>query len=107
MATEDRGVGVNHDAVFERRVPLAAANQIAVAVGGKAQRTKRHALIQLHVLADIGRFADHDARAVIDEEVLADLRAGWMSMPVRLWAHSVIMRGMNGISSSYSTWAKR
>ena len=75
-AAEDRGVGINHDAVFDRRMALLPADQIAVAVGGEAERPERHALIELDAVADLARLADHDARAVVDEEVLADLRAG-------------------------------
>ena len=75
-------------------MPLASANEaLSPSV---VSCTERHALIQLHMLADIV-VSPIAAGAVIDEEVLADLRP-WMSMPVRLWAHSVIP-GTNGISS--------
>ena len=56
-------------------MPLRAAHQIAVAVGGEAQRPERHALIELHVVADLARLADHHAGAVVDEKMLADLGA--------------------------------
>ena len=35
---------------------------------------KRHALIEHHVVADLGRLADDDAHAVVDEQALADPR---------------------------------
>ena len=34
---------------------------------------ERHALVDRHVLADLGGLADHDAHAVVDEEARADL----------------------------------
>ena len=64
-------------------MPLVAADQVAVAVGREAQRAERHALIKLHVVADLGRLADHHAGAVVDEEVLADLAPG-MNVDARL-----------------------
>ncbi len=75
---------------------------------GKLKRAERHALIELHVVADLARLADHHARAVIDEEVIADRRArDECRCPSCEWAHSVIIRGMSGTSSSCSTWARR
>ena len=35
---------------------------------------ERHALVERHVVADLSRLADHDARPVIDEQRLADPR---------------------------------
>ena len=32
---------------------------------------------------------------------------GWMSMPVMVWACSVMMRGMSGTPSTCSSWAMR
>ena len=46
---------------------------LASLLAGAAQR---HALVEHHVVADLGRLADDDAHAVVDEEALADLRAG-------------------------------
>ena len=40
------------------------------------ERAERDALVELHVVADHARLADDDARAVVDEEPLADRRAG-------------------------------
>ena len=44
--------------------------QLLTASGG--ERAQRHALIDLHVVADHGRFTNDDAGAVVDEEILAD-----------------------------------
>ncbi len=41
-------------------------------------------MVQGDVVADLRRFADDHAHAVVDEEALADRRPGWISMPVRL-----------------------
>ena len=75
-AAENRGVGVDDDAVFERRMPLLPANQLALSVGREAEGAEGHALVELHVLADVARLADDDAGAVIDEEIAADRGAG-------------------------------
>jgi hypothetical protein len=65
---------------------------------GGAARAERDAVIHLHVIADDGGLAHHRAGAVINEEVGADLVApGCRSMPVRAWAHSVMMRGMSAM----------
>ena len=44
--------------------------------GGKAGAAQRDALIERHVVADVGRLADHHPRAVVDEEALSDARGG-------------------------------
>src|SRR5688500_5623226 len=71
-AAKDRGVGVNDDAVFDRRVPLSAADELAVGVGGERQRPERDALVDLDPLTDFAGLADHHAGAVVDEEVSTD-----------------------------------
>ena len=35
------------------------------------------------------------------------LAPGWMSMPVRLWAYSVMIRGISGSLPRCSSWAIR
>ena len=42
----------------------------------EALRPQRDRLIDAHVAADHRRLAGHDARAVVDEETLANLGAG-------------------------------
>ena len=46
---------------------------LALVQAGAAQRD---AVIQGHILADLGRLADHHAHAVVDEQARADRRAG-------------------------------
>jgi len=41
-----------------------------------ARTAERHALIEQAVVADLGRLADDDAGAVVDDEAAADRRAG-------------------------------
>ena len=76
LAAEDRGVGVDDHLVLDGRVPLLVAEDVAVLVAGEAQGAERHALVDLHPVADVGRLADDDARAVVDEEPPADRGAG-------------------------------
>jgi hypothetical protein len=46
------------------------------------EATERHAVVDQHVVADLGRLADHHAHAVVDEEPPPILAPGWISMPV-------------------------
>ena len=64
---EHLGAGADHHAVAEGGMALAAL------AAGAAQR---HALVEQHVVADLGGFADHHAGAVVDEEAAADGGAG-------------------------------
>jgi hypothetical protein len=36
------------------------------------KRTERNTLIELHIIADHGRFTDYDTCAVVDEEILSN-----------------------------------
>ena len=49
----------------------------------KTQCAQGDALIEFYPFADVGRLADNHARAVIDEKILADIRAG-MDVDARL-----------------------
>ncbi len=53
---EHRGAGVNDDAIFDRRVTLVAADELAVAVGREAEGAERNALVKFDVVADLGAF---------------------------------------------------
>ncbi len=57
-------------------MPLHAADELAVAIGGKADRPERDALVKFDVVADLTGFSDHDAGAVVNEEVFSDRGAG-------------------------------
>ena len=77
LATQDRGIGVDDHAVADGRVPLGVADDLAgLLVAGEAEGAQRHSLVKLDSLADLGRLADDDAGAVIDEEPPADRGAG-------------------------------
>ena len=73
LANRDRpehlGTGPQNDIILDCGMPLATD---AIGRVGAAQR---HALIDRHIVADIGRFAD-DGKAVVDEQMPTDLRAG-------------------------------
>ena len=61
---EQLRAGADRDVVLHRRVALA---------GGEARAAERDALVERDVVADRRRLPDHDARAVVDEQALADL----------------------------------
>ena len=75
-AAEDRGAGVNDDAVADVGVALDALDEGPVLADGEALGAERDVLVELDVFADDGHLADHDAGAVVDEEVVADRGAG-------------------------------
>src|SRR5450759_8909 len=63
---EDTGSHGDDDPVLDGRVPLAFLFSCA---------SQRYALEQSDVVSDLGRLADHDAHAMVDEEPLTDGRA--------------------------------
>ena len=69
---EDGSVGIEDNPVFNRRVTFLIADQVSIVVGWKAECTESNALVDFYILADIARLANHDARAVVDEEVVTD-----------------------------------
>ena len=95
---EQLGAGADRHVVLDRRVALA---------GREAGAAERHALVDRHVLADLGRLADHDAHPVVDEQPVADVGAGWISIPVSVRAASAIARGATGTPASLSACATR
>ena len=54
------------------RMAVDAFDGIAVRIEREAFRAERHALVQLHVVADDRCLADDDPRAVVDGEIVAD-----------------------------------
>ena len=72
-AAQDRRAGVDGHVVLDGGVPLFAPE--ALPAPG-AQRAQGHALIDLHMVADDGGFAHHDAGAVVNEEVFSNGGAG-------------------------------
>src|SRR4051812_19093343 len=61
VAAENRRVRVDHHAILDRGVALRAGRLLH-----DRERTERDALVQLHVVADDCRLADHEAGAVVD-----------------------------------------
>ncbi len=73
-ASEDGRLGVNHDVVLDYRMSRNAFYRVAVLVGGETFRTKRYALVDFDVVANYRRGANDYACAVVDGEVLTNLR---------------------------------
>ena len=88
----------DHDVVAHGRVALAAR---------EARAAQRDPLVEGHVVADLGRLADHDAGPVVDEERFADprrrvdLHAGQDTARVRQRVRET------GTPASWSAWATR
>ena len=70
LAAQNGGAGVDGHIVLDGGVALDAGLCLI-----DAQRAQRNALINLHIVADDGRLAHNNARAVVDAERVADLRA--------------------------------
>src|SRR5690606_21440273 len=75
-ATEDGRPGIDHNVVLDDGVAGTALVQLAGFVGGEALGAEGYGLVDAHVVADDGRLANDHARAVVDEEAVADLCAG-------------------------------
>ena len=73
-APEDGGAGIDDDFIFKDRVARRALFQRAAFILREALGAQCHGLVKPDMLADDGGFADDDARPMIDEEALADLR---------------------------------
>ena len=65
---------------------VVAQGRVALA-GLQARAPERHALIEGHAVADLCRLADHDSRAVVDEELRADPGRGMDLYPGDRPAH--------------------
>ena len=76
IAAEDRGAGIDDDAVPDIRVPFDPLDQRPVLCDIEAFGAQRDMLIELDVFADRRRLPDDDARPVIDEKGIPDHRAG-------------------------------
>ena len=91
---EQLGARADRDVVLDGRVALA---------GGEAGAAERHALEERHAVADLGRLADHDAGAVVDEELAADPGGGVDLDPGRRSGCAFeITRGSTGTSAECS-----
>ncbi len=64
--SDDLRPGADHDVVLQSGMPLLATRRSAA---------QRHPLVEVAVLADLRRLADHHTHAVIDEEARADAGA--------------------------------
>ena len=72
-AAQYGGVGVDYDAVLEYGVTRIVLDRIAIDIERKALGSERHALIELDMIANDAGGAYHNACAVVDGEVFANL----------------------------------
>ena len=75
-APQNGGVGVDNHVVFQNRVSRNAFDGVSVVVEREAFGSERDSLIELYVVADDASCPYHDARAVVDSEVVADSGGG-------------------------------
>jgi hypothetical protein len=69
------GTGIDDDLVLDDRMARQPLLQVAFPVSGETFRTQGYALVHAHPLTDDRSFTDDDARAVVDEEACAYVRA--------------------------------
>jgi hypothetical protein len=71
---EDLGAGADDHVVLQRRVPLGVA--LRGRIDGRRDAAERHVMVERHVVAHLGGLADDHAQPMVDEQALADPRAG-------------------------------
>ena len=72
VSTENGRTGIDNYAIAYVRVAFDAFHQLPVFILCEGKRTERYTLIQLHARPDDARFADDDARSMVDEETRSD-----------------------------------
>lgn len=102
-ATEDGGIGVDDDIIFEDRVARDSLDRIAVLIERETLGSEGYTLVEFHIVADDAGSSNYHTRTVVDGEVLADGSLRVVSIPVSECASSVIILGMSGTPSSCST----
>ena len=83
---QNLGAGAHDHAVLDRRMALLIDLRGGVNRGRDA--AQGDAVVQRHVVADLGGFADHDPRAMVDEEPFAD-HGPWVDLDSRQEAPDV------------------
>ena len=81
-ASQQCGVGVYDDVVFNDRVTRNALDGVALLVERETLGSERHALIELHVVSDDAGLADDHARSMVDGEMAAYCGA-WVDVDSR------------------------
>ena len=90
-APEDIGACVDGHIIAENRMTRDALDQGAVVILAERQSAKGHALIETAVVSPITTPVPWSMKKFSPMEA-----PGWISMPVREWAISLMMRGMSG-----------
>src|SRR5688572_1973114 len=75
VAPEDGSARVDRHVVFDGRMALLRERGSGALVAPRAQGAQGHALVNLHVVADVGGRPDHDAGAMVNEKALTDARS--------------------------------
>ena len=71
FAAKKRCAAIDDDVVADSGVAFSAFYDVSFLVFGEAERAKRYALVEFHVIADFGCLTYDYACAVVDEEVIA------------------------------------
>ena len=75
VAAQHSGSSVNYHVIAHIGMALAALHQIAIFILLEALGAQGYALIQLHMMSDVAGLADYHAGTMVDEEIVADVRA--------------------------------
>ena len=92
-AAQDGGVGIDHHVVAEDGVTGDALDERTVGLLREVLGTKGYAMVE----SAVAPMTTPVPWSMANEGPM--VAPGWMSMPVSLWASSVIIRGMSGTSS--------
>ena len=72
-ASQNGGVGIDNDVVFQNWMPWDAFDGLTVGIKRETFGSQRNALVELHVIADDARLANHHTRTMVYRKVTADL----------------------------------
>src|SRR5690554_1230193 len=75
LATQNGRVGVNDHVVFDRRVALCVSVTVP-RIRRERNGAERDTLVYSDALADLGGFANHDTRPVVDKEAASNTSPG-------------------------------
>ena len=73
--SENCGISIDHDVVFDDGVSSVPLDQRAGLIRLKAFCTERHSMVKPDILADDGRFANHDTGSVVDKKAAFNISA--------------------------------
>lgn len=76
LSPQNRGIRVNNDMITDIGMALTSLDHPTVIILLKAAGSKRHRMVELHMMTNPARFPDNHASSVIDKEVSSNRGPG-------------------------------